>query len=82
MQWLKDQAEEKKRCLITQARKTRKYHEEQMRRDAKLLMEKKVLQRAELVKQGEKKREKAVAIIDDLKKSPLIATVKEFEQRK
>lgn len=41
-----------------------------------------MLQRAELVKQGEKKREKAVAIIDDLRKSPLIATVKEFERRK
>ena len=82
MQWLKDQAEEQKRCLIIQARKTRQHHEEQMRRDAKSLMEKKVLQRAELVEQGEKKKEKAVAIIDNLRKSPLIATVKEFERRK
>ena len=79
MQWLKDQAEEQKRCLIIQAWKTRQHHEEQMRRDAKSLMEKKVLQRAELVEQGDKKREKAVAIIDDLRKSPLIASYKQFE---
>ena len=41
-----------------------------------------MLQRAELLRQGEKKKEKTRAIIEDLRNTPLFVTVKEFELRK
>ena len=51
-------------------------------KDTKLLTDKKMLQRAELPRQGEKKKEKTRAIIEDLRNTPLIVTVEEFELRK
>lgn len=82
MEWLKNQAGELKVNLITLARKKRKQHEDQKKQDAKLLVERKMHQRAELVKRGKKKKEKGEALVQDLRKTPLFATVKELELRK
>ena len=58
-----DQGEEQECRLIYTC--TERQHEEQIKKDAKLLTDKKMLQQAELLRQGENK-EKTRAIIEDL----------------
>ena len=82
MKWLKDQAEEQKHSLIALARKKRKEHEEELKKEEVKLMEKKRIQRAALVQQGEKKREMELALVDSLKSTPLIVTVEEFDEQR
>lgn len=82
MQWLKDQAQEQKIALIAIARNKRREVEEHRKKEAEVLLERKVQIHTDAVKQGEKKKEKREALIQDLKQISLISTVEEFHLRK